>query len=120
MFPAGDTLDIQAQFEAFMATYRQSMFIALGVALGIYLAILILGGIGMHVMAKKRGMKGSWMAFVPFLNTLYAGKLAGEVNVFGKKSQVDGNRSNASGGRFCRLEGFGYRDPFQLYASRVL
>ena len=85
MFPAGDTLDIQAQFEAFMATYRQSMFIALGVALGIYLAILILGGIGMHVMAKKRGMKGSWMAFVPFLNTLYAGKLAGEVNVFGKK-----------------------------------
>ena len=85
IFPVNGTQDIQAQFEAYMATYRQSMFIVLGVAVGIYLALLILGGIGMHVMAKKRGMKGSWMAFVPFFNTLYAGKLAGEVNVFGKK-----------------------------------
>ncbi len=79
------SVEIQPQIEALVASYRQSMLICLGVAAGIYLICLILGGIGMHVMAKKRGMKGSWMAFVPFLNTLYAGKLAGEVNVFGKK-----------------------------------
>lgn len=89
MFLPSGTIDISAeiqpQIEALVASYRRSMFIGLGVAAGIYLICLILGGIGMHVMAKKRGMKGSWMAFVPFLNTLYAGKLAGEVNVFGKK-----------------------------------
>ena len=79
------SVEIQPQIEALVASYRQSMLICLGVAAGIYLICLILGGIGMHVMAKKRGMKGSWMAFVPFLNTLYAGRLAGEVNVFGKK-----------------------------------
>ena len=76
---------LEAQLASFIAAYRQAMIIGLCVAAGIYLVCLIMGGIGMHVMAKKRGMKGSWMAFVPFLNTLYAGKLAGEVNVFGKK-----------------------------------
>ena len=76
---------LEAQLASFIAAYRQAMIIGLCVAAGIYLVCLIMGGIGMHVMAKKRGMKGSWMAFVPFLNTLYAGRLAGEVNVFGKK-----------------------------------
>ena len=79
------SVEIQPQIEALVASYRQSMLICLGVAAGIYLICLILGGIGMHVMAKKRGMKGSWIAFLPFGNTFYAGKLAGETNFFGKK-----------------------------------
>ena len=77
--------DLQTQLEAFVSAYRQAMLIGLCIAAGIYLVCLVMGGIGMHVMAKKRGMKGSWMAFLPFLNTLYAGKLAGETNFFGKK-----------------------------------
>ena len=84
-FTVDVSADLQTQLEAFVAAYRQAMLIGLCIAAGIYLVCLVMGGIGMHVMAKKRGMKGSWMAFVPFLNTLYAGKLAGEVNVFGKK-----------------------------------
>ena len=84
-FTVAVSADLQTQLEAFVAAYRQAMLIGLCVAAGIYLVCLVMGGIGMHVMAKKRGMKGSWMAFLPFLNTLYAGKLAGETNFFGKK-----------------------------------
>lgn len=84
-FTVDVSADLQTQLEAFVAAYRQAMLIGLFIAAGIYLVCLVMGGIGMHVMAKKRGMKGSWMAFLPFLNTLYAGKLAGETNFFGKK-----------------------------------
>ncbi len=60
-------------------------YISVGVAGGVYLVCLILGGVGMHAMAKKVGMKHSWLAFLPFANTYYAGKLAGETRVFGQK-----------------------------------
>ena len=61
------------------------LYISLGVAGGVYLVCLIFGGIGMHTMAKKVGMKHSWLAFLPFANTWYAGRLAGETQLFGKK-----------------------------------
>lgn len=35
------------------------LYISLGVAGGVYLVCLIFGGIGMHTMAKKVGMKHS-------------------------------------------------------------
>ena len=61
------------------------LYISLGVAGGVYLVCLIFGGIGMHTMAKKVGMKHSWLAFLPLANTWYAGKLAGETQLFGQK-----------------------------------
>ena len=61
------------------------LYISLGVAGGVYLVCLIFGGIGMHTLAKKVGMKHSWLAFLPFANTWYAGRLAGETQLFGKK-----------------------------------
>ena len=64
---------------------RQILLISVGVAGGIYLICLIFGGIGMTAMAKKVGMKHSWLAFLPFANTWYAGRLAGETQLFGKK-----------------------------------
>lgn len=64
---------------------RQILLISVGVAGGIYLICLIFGGIGMTAMAKKVGMKHSWLAFLPLANTWYAGKLAGETQLFGKK-----------------------------------
>lgn len=61
------------------------LYISVGVAAGLYLICLVLGGLGMRAMAKKVGMKHSWLAFLPFANTWYAGKLAGETRVFGQK-----------------------------------
>ena len=54
-------------------------------ALGIYLVLLIFGGIGLNKLAKKQGLKHRFMAFLPFVNTYYAGKLAGETQFFGQK-----------------------------------
>ena len=45
----------------------------------------ILQGIGISVMAKKRGIKNSVLAFVPFVNIWYLGKLAGESQFFGQR-----------------------------------
>ncbi len=60
------------------------LFSALG-ALVIYLILLVFGGIGLNRLAKKQGLKQRWMAFLPFFNTYYAGKLAGETQFFGQK-----------------------------------
>lgn len=65
-------------------------YIGIGVAAGLFVLCLIMGGIGMHVMAKRAGIGGSWMGFVPFLNTWYAGKLAGETTVFRTKMKRPG------------------------------
>ena len=45
----------------------------------------VLQGIGLSTMAKNRGMKKRWLAFVPFVNVLYLGKLAGDCEMFGHK-----------------------------------
>lgn len=62
-----------------------SFLIVVCTAFGAYIICLIFGGIGMREMAKRRGMKGSWLGFLPFANTYYAGKLAGDGNFFGQK-----------------------------------
>ncbi len=64
--------------------------ICLSVAGGLYVICLVFGGIGMHAMAKKQGMKHSFLGFLPFANTYYAGKLAGEANFFGQKMKRAG------------------------------
>lgn len=45
----------------------------------------VLQGIGLYTMAKKKGLKKKWIAFVPFVNVWYIGKLAGECDFFGRK-----------------------------------
>lgn len=74
-----------ASKEALVEWYIRLQSISLCVAAGLYLICLVMGGLGMMTMAKKVGMKHSWMGFVPFLNTYYAGKLAGETRVFNQK-----------------------------------
>ncbi|MBE7100315.1 MAG: hypothetical protein E7364_01740 [Clostridiales bacterium] len=56
-----------------------------GVGTGIWLILFILQGIGLYTMAKRRGIKKRALAFVPFANLWYMGKLAGECRVFGRK-----------------------------------
>ncbi|MGN0822515.1 MAG: hypothetical protein ACI4NG_01950, partial [Candidatus Gallimonas sp.] len=56
----------------------------------IYAVCLVFGGIGMREMAKKAGLKHSFLAFLPFANTYYAGKIAGESSFFGQKMKRGG------------------------------
>ena len=65
----------------------------LGGAIGgvaIWLTLFILQGFGLSAMAKKRGLKKRWLAFVPFANIWYIGKIAGECNVFGQRMKRGG------------------------------
>ena len=51
----------------------------------ISVVLFILHGIGLYTMAKNRGMSKKWLAFCPFANLYYIGKLAGDCNVFGQR-----------------------------------
>ena len=43
--------------------------ISLYVSAGLYVICLVMGGLGMTAMAKKVGLKHSWISFLPFANT---------------------------------------------------
>lgn len=65
----------------------------LGGALGgasLWLALFILQGFGLTAMAKRRGLKKRWLAFIPFANIWYIGKIAGECTVFGQRMKRAG------------------------------
>ena len=76
--------DIQNVYDFSNVFLTYYLFAALG-TLGVYLILVVFGGIGLNKLAKKQGLKHRWMAFLPFLNTYYAGKLAGETQFFGQK-----------------------------------
>ena len=76
--------DIQDVYDFSNVVLSYYLFAALG-ALGVYVILLIFGGIGLSKLAKKQGLKHRWMGFLPFFNTYYAGKLAGETQFFGQK-----------------------------------
>ena len=76
--------DIQNVYDFSNVILTYYLFAALG-TLGVYLILVVFGGIGLNKLAKKQGLKHRWMAFLPFLNTYYAGKLAGETQFFGQK-----------------------------------
>ena len=56
----------------------------------LWLVLFILQGIGLSAMAKRRGIKKRALAFIPFANLWYMGKLAGECRVFGHKMKRAG------------------------------
>ncbi len=66
------------------------LYILFGVAGGATLVCLMLGGLALYTMAERAGVKHSWLGFLPFANTYYAGKVAGEVSFFGKKMKRAG------------------------------
>ncbi len=69
---------------------RRNLLICLLVAGGLFLIGLILGGVGLYTIAKKTGTPHAWLGFLPFANTWYAGKIAGEANFFGQKMKRAG------------------------------
>ena len=76
--------------EEYAALMRSIQTIGLCVAAGLTALCLVLGGFGLRTMALRVGMKHTWMAFCPFLNTYYAGKLAGETRLFNQKMKRAG------------------------------
>ena len=67
------------------AYFSRIMYICIGVAAGLFVVLLIFGGIALSTMGKKRGLKNGWLGYLPFANTYYTGKLSGEGTIFGKK-----------------------------------
>ena len=66
------------------------IYICMGVAGALYLVCLLLGGLGLWVMGTRQGIKHAWLAFLPFANTYYAGKVAGESALFGQRMKRSG------------------------------
>ncbi len=63
---------------------------AVVIGLAIWISFFILQGVGLYTMAKRRGIKKRFLAFVPLANIYYMGKLAGECVVFGHKMKRAG------------------------------
>ena len=51
-------------------------------AMAILVALFVLQSIGIYTMATKQGLKNRALAFIPLVNILYIGKLAGECHFF--------------------------------------
>ncbi len=69
----------------FSEDWAQLFSYSLIIGIAILSILFVLQGIGLSAMAKKRNMKKTWLAFIPFVNIWYMGKLAGECQMFGHK-----------------------------------
>ena len=76
---------IMSSSEGTAIIYAWQFFLILGITIAVTLALYILMGIGLLVMAKKREIKNGWLAFVPFLRYYLLGKIVGKINLFGKQ-----------------------------------
>ncbi len=56
----------------------------------IWVLLFILQGFGLRAMAKRLGMQKRWLAFVPFANLLYMGKIVGDCSFFGQRMKNTG------------------------------
>ena len=66
-------------------TSVQYVYTSLIMAALMWTSLFILQGIGIYTLAKREGRSNKWMAFVPFVNIWYIGKISGECTVFGQK-----------------------------------
>lgn len=56
----------------------------------LFAVVFVLQGVGIAKMAKNRGLEKRWLAFVPFANIWYLGKLAGDGQFFGQRMKNTG------------------------------
>ncbi len=56
----------------------------------LWVVMFLLQGVGLYVMAKRLGMKKRALAFVPFVNIYYLGKIVGECSFFGHRMKNAG------------------------------
>ena len=66
------------------------LIISAVLTMALWVTLFILQGIGICAMAKKQGLKKRGLAFVPFVNIWYVGKLAGECHFFGQRMKRAG------------------------------
>lgn len=71
--------------EAFTITPQTALLIALAIGCSAWLTLFVLQGVGIYTMAKRRGLKKRFFAFIPFVNIWYIGKLAGECRFFSQR-----------------------------------
>ena len=106
--------------EEYAALEYRNTLICLAVALGLFLLSVVMGGIGLRTMAKRAGMKPSALAFIPFANTYYAGKLAGEASFFGQRMKRAGLYAMLAEIFYCVLEIFSIILDFALMKGQYL
>jgi len=75
---------------SFFANYTNLYLTAIIAAVGIWLTLFIVQGVGLFRMAKRQNLRHKWLAFMPFANVMYMGKLAGECSLFGHKMKRAG------------------------------
>ncbi len=69
---------------------RQVLIISAALTVAVWIALFVLQGVGIYTMATKQGFKKRGLAFVPFVNLWYIGKLAGECHFFGQRMKRAG------------------------------
>ncbi len=78
------------EFTGGFPSYGAWLLTGLAAALGLWIALFLLEAFGLYYMAKKQGLPKRYLAFIPFANTLYMSKLAGECRFFGRKMKYAG------------------------------
>lgn len=63
---------------------------AIAAGVGAWIVLELLLGFGLFAMAKKRNIEKRYLAFIPFVNMLYAGRLAGDTRLFGQRMKHAG------------------------------
>lgn len=63
---------------------------AIAAGVGAWIVLELLLGFGLFSMAKKRNIEKRYLAFIPFVNMLYAGRLAGDTRLFGQRMKHAG------------------------------
>ncbi len=84
------TLLLQYGEQGTKVSLKETLLISAIVALSLAALLFIFQGIGLYCMAKKQGLKNGWLAFLPFGNIYYMGKMAGTCQFFGQKLKRTG------------------------------
>ncbi len=69
---------------------KKMVLVAAIVGISVWALMFILQGIGLYALGKNRGMKKKWLAFIPFGNIYYLGKIVGTCEFFGQKMKRAG------------------------------
>ncbi len=73
-----------------LASNGRPFVLALLVSCAVLAIVFVFYAIGLFVMSKKRNLTKKWLCFIPFVNLLQVGRLAGECSVFGRKMKHAG------------------------------
>ncbi len=68
----------------------RNFYISFAIGFALFVLCLVLGGVALNKLAQKEGVKPSAAAYLPFANTYFAGKIAGEGFFFGVRMKRAG------------------------------